>query len=472
MTQLWQRAGRLSLAQQFMIGSLVVLLAGMAGIGAWVARQIEDGVVQRTAATTALYVDSLVASALQDLAAGPDLSAAGASRLEWLFAETPLGREVLLFQVWDRTGRIVYSTVPGLVGQQFPTDPQLNDAFAGRVSADLGEPEGGDLLRDTMPQRDLLEIYSPVRSTDTDQVIAVAEFYYAADELRDNIVTAQRRSWLLVAGATAVIYLLLSAFVGRASDTIQRQQRALSAQVVRLTDLLRQNEELHQRARGAAERAVALNERFLRRFSAELHDGPAQDISLALLRLDNVAAHYGGYGDGSAATLVETEVGVIQASLRRALQELRSTSSGILLPQLGTLPVAAAVDHVTRGHRRRNDVDVEVVTRDLPEQAPLATKIAIYRIIQEALNNAVRHAGGANVAVVVSGEGNRLRVEVRDNGPGFDPDGERGTTDRLGLAGMRERAESLGGDFRVESAPGAGTRIVAVLPLPEGDSHG
>src|SRR5690242_11571663 len=99
MTQLWQRADRLSLAQQFMIGSLIVLLAGMAGIGAWVARQIEDGVVQRTAATTALYVDSLVASALQDLATGPELSAAGASRLEWLFAETPLGREVLLFQV-------------------------------------------------------------------------------------------------------------------------------------------------------------------------------------------------------------------------------------------------------------------------------------------------------------------------------------------------------------------------------------
>ena len=460
---------RPNLAQQFMIGSLVVLAVGMFGIGAWVARQIEDGVVQRTGATTALYVNSLVASSLQDLESQSTLSEEAENRLRWLFADTPLGQEVALFQVWDRDGRVVFSTAPALVGQQFPVDDELATALTGRVSASIGEVEGGDRLAADVAQDDMLEIYSPVRGRETGEVIAVVEFYYATDELRQNINEAQRRSWLVVGLATLLIYLILSAFVRRASDTIDRQRHALTEQVAALTELLRQNEELHQRARGAAARTVALNERFLRRFSAELHDGPAQDISLALLRLDNVAAHHAD--NGASDDGIDREIGLIQASLRRALQDLRSTSSGILLPQLNSLSVAGAVDHVVRGHKRRTPGDVEVIVRGVPDQAPLATKIALYRIIQEALANASRHAAGAPVNVVVEGRDGHLRVEVADEGPGFDPSANGPAEERLGLAGMRERVESMGGSFVIESAPGKGSRVRAELPLSGDGLH-
>jgi signal transduction histidine kinase len=459
----------MSLAQQFMLGSLVVLVAGMAAVGAWVARQIEDGVIQRTAATTALYVDSLVTSSLQRLATEPALSESDDRRLHWLFEDTPLGQEVVAFQVWNRDGEIIFSTVRELEGARFPVDEELLSAFDGRVTADIGDLEGGELAPQALPRHDLLEIYSPVRNRETGEVIAVAEFYYATDDLRQNIDAALRRSWLVVGVAGLLIYLVLSGFVRRASDTISRQQDALAGQVQTLTCLLRQNEELHQRARGAAARAVALNERFLRRFSAELHDGPAQDISLALLRLDNVAAHHGG--DGIAEDGVEREIGLIQTSLRRALGELRSTSSGLLLPQLGALTVAETVEHVVRGHRRRNAADVTVSVRDVPVQAPLASKIALYRIIQEALTNASRHAPGAHVTVTVTGAGDRMRVEIRDSGPGFDPSIRDATGERLGLAGMRERAESLGGEFAIASGPDVGTRVVAELPLREDGAH-
>lgn len=452
-----------------MIGSLVVLAVGMFGIGAWVARQIEDGVVQRTGATTALYVNSLVASSLQDLESQPTLSEEAENRLRWLFEDTPLGQEVAVFQVWDGDGRIVFSTAPALVGQQFPVDAELEAALAGRVTAAIGDVEGGERLGSGVAQDPMLEIYSPVRSRDSGDVIAVAEFYYAADELWQDIDEAQRRSWLVVGLATLLIYLILAAFVRRASDTIERQRRALTEQVATLTDLLRQNEELHQRARGAAARTVALNERFLRRFSAELHDGPAQDISLALLRLDNVAAHHGE--NGAAEDGIDRELGLIQTSLRRALQELRSTSSGILLPQLGSLSVAGAVDHVVRGHKRRNPGDVNVTVRDVPEQAPLATKIALYRIIQEALTNANRHAAGSPIRVDVECRDGTLRVEVADDGPGFDPAAEDPAGERLGLAGMRERVESLGGSFAIESAPESGARVRADLPLTGDGLH-
>jgi signal transduction histidine kinase len=456
---------RLSPAQRFMLGSLAILAVGMVIIGAWVTSQIEEGVVDRTAATTALYVDSLVAPPLQDLAESDTLTPESIDRLDWLFADTPLGQEVVVFQVWDPTGRIVYGTVPSLVGQQFPVEDELARALTGDVSADIGQPEGAAELPPDIPRDELIEIYSPIRNRSTGEVFAAAEFYYATNDLAGDVAAAQRRSWLVVGGVTLVIYLLLATFIQRISNTVRQQQRKLSDQVVRLTEMIQQNQELHERVRGAAARTAALNERFLRRFSAELHDGPAQEISLALLRLDHLAALTGACEqDQRVRTEIERELEVIQGSLRRSLKEVRATSSGLLLPHLGALSVDQTLEHVVRNHQRRTGLAAEIVQRDLPVQAPLATKIALYRIIQEALNNAWRHADGAAPTVTVSGSDGRLLIEVADRGPGFDPFLAEGSETHLGLVSMRERAESLGGKFHIDSAPGRGTRAVATLP--------
>ncbi|MDQ3467488.1 MAG: sensor histidine kinase [Chloroflexota bacterium] len=459
------RRRRLTPAQRFLLTSFGILVVGMATVGAWVTRQIEDGVVQRTAATTALYVDSLIAAPVADLADAESLSPEAVKRLNWLLDDTPLGQEVTLFQIWDRDGRIVYSTVDELVGERFPVDDELRRSFAGEVTAHIGEAEGMGSLPIEVSQFDLIEIYSPVRGEGGENVIAVAEFYYSTNDLDNDLAAAQRRSWMVVGGATLMIYLLLATFVGRASNTIQQQQQELGAQVTRLTTLLRQNRELSQRVRGAAARTAALNERFLRRFSAELHDGPAQEISLALLRLDHVAERSGENGRGVATrTEIGHELELIQASLRRSLQEVRQTSSGLLLPHLGGLTVAETIDHVVRGHQRRTGATVKLTLGELPEQAQLANKIALYRIIQEALGNAWRHAGGKGLAVAIERRGDALRVEVSDDGPGFEPAIVEGSADHLGLVGMRERVESLGGEFQIESAPGRGTRVIATLP--------
>jgi signal transduction histidine kinase len=104
----------------------------------------------------------------------------------------------------------------------------------------------------------------------------------------------------------------------------------------------------------------------------------------------------------------------------------------------------------------------------LPPRAPLAVKIAVVRTVQEALSNATRHAGGADVSVHAWGQGAHLYVEVTDRGPGFElskaPNVDAG---HLGLAGMRERAELLGGSFALRTAPGAGTTVRAYWPLLE-----
>src|SRR5215212_9154371 len=181
---------RLSPAQRFMLGSLAILAVGMVIIGAWVTSQIEEGVVDRTAATTALYIDSLVAPPLQDLDESDALTPESIDRLDWLFADTPLGQEVVVFQVWDPTGRIVYGTVPSLVGQQFPVEDELAHALAGEVSADIGAPEGAAKLPADIPRDELIEIYSPVRSRSTGEVFAAAEFYYTTDALAGDVAAA------------------------------------------------------------------------------------------------------------------------------------------------------------------------------------------------------------------------------------------------------------------------------------------
>jgi signal transduction histidine kinase len=89
--------------------------------------------------------------------------------------------------------------------------------------------------------------------------------------------------------------------------------------------MVEQNRELHERVRGAAARTVALNERMLRRLSAELHDGPAQEISLALLRLDHMSALLGGHigNGGSTVSELDREFTLVEGSLRRSLDEVR-----------------------------------------------------------------------------------------------------------------------------------------------------
>jgi signal transduction histidine kinase len=99
---------------------------------------------------------------------------------------------------------------------------------------------------------------------------------------------------------------------------------------------------------------------------------------------------------------------------------------------------------------------------------PTHVETAAYRIVQEALTNVARYAGVKEVSVRLWCGVDELYVEVEDRGAGFEPDGMAAQNRSSGLAGMSERAALLGGQFKVESSPGAGTRLTAVLPLTDG----
>jgi signal transduction histidine kinase len=122
----------------------------------------------------------------------------------------------------------------------------------------------------------------------------------------------------------------------------------------------------------------------------------------------------------------------------------------------------AALEKQATALRARHDIDVETVLCDEPE-ASLEMKEDVYRIVQEALHNTVKHARATSVKISLECDAGWITLEVSDDGIGFDMRGE--FPGHLGLRSMHERAARLGGTFRVESAIGRGTRICAQIPV-------
>jgi signal transduction histidine kinase len=444
-----------SLARQYFVASLAVVLIGVLSTGAWIGHQIESSVLDRTAGITALYVNSVLSPNLQALALDDRwLTANDTAALDRLVSQTGLGQGVVLFKIWSLDGRILYCADRSLIGQQFPIDAGLATAARGDVSAEMSNLDEPENVHERAQYSRLVQVYAPVRDENDGHVIAVNEFYLLPDALDAEIRDAQLRSWAVVGAVGLVTYLILAGIVKRGSDTIRHQRDELQRR-------FEQNARLHERVRQAAERTTALNEQALRRISADLHDGPGQALALALLRLDSLQAPC---ADQAACARTRVDFATVHSAVRDALAEVRAISAGLRLPELEPLSVTAVASRAIDDHRRRSGVPVERELINVPDQVALPIKIALLRTLQEALSNATRHASGQGVRVELRGDAETLRLVVADRGPGFDPrSAER--SGRLGLPGMRERAELLGGTFEIDSAAGHGTTVRVCWPL-------
>ncbi len=461
---------RLSLFQRFSIIGFVIMVLGTLGIGWWMGEQIQAGVVRQSASTSALYMTSFIAPNLQELSSSTTLTPDHIWVLNHLLSQTELGYQIVTFKVWDRNGRIIYSSNPALTGRTFPIDEDLRSAWEGNIAANISNLQSPENVEERQKYSSLFQVYSPIRLNGTGRIIAVAEFYQTVDALQQDINSARWRTWLVLGSTMLAIYLALVGFVRWTSNTISRQQNELSFQVERLTELLTQNGELRERLQRASANISTVNERFLRRISAELHDGPVQELGAALLRMDRVIGQdqdgHGSLPDGHG----QEQLSAIQTSLQNAIQEVRALASGLGLPQLESLGLDEVLRRVVNSHERRTGTRVKLTTAGLPEQTDLSVKIAVSRVVQEALNNSFRHAGGAGQEVNARCEADRIQIEISDRGPGFDVNRAVDWEEHLGLAGMRERIESLGGAFSVESSPNQGTRVrlsLFVQPVSE-----
>ncbi|MBB3462392.1 sensor histidine kinase [Rhizobium sp. BK377] len=448
-----------SLASQFLIMGGLVSLGAMFVIGLIVTHLIEDAVIHNSGAATALYVDSVVAPLLPDMQKESLLDEASAQALDETLGQGALGRRLVSFKLWRRDGTILYSNEKELVGKAFPVNGKLAQAFAGSLVARYEVASDPESAKERSLGRALMEIYNPVLQPWSGEAVAVLEFYETAEGLEDSLARARLWSWLAVAGLTAIFFLVLSILVFRGSHTIEVQREALKARVDELSALLAENRGLQRRLQLSSQRAAALNETYLRGIGADLHDGPAQHIAYASLRLDSDLLI-------DAATLPETrekELSWIRSSLAEAMKEIRDICKGLVLPQIEKASITEIVKRVVEAHQQKTNTAVDTtIDEDDPELAP-ALKICIYRFIQEALNNAYRHGGGVQQAVRAISHGGAVRIEVSDQGEGFDPTQVRPTS--LGLVGLKERIDSLGGEFDIRTGEGGTTVIMTFSPM-------
>ncbi len=449
----------LSLARRYLLLSLVFVVIGGGIVALALGQVIETSAINRTTAVTALYVESFVAPDLQSLVDGEDLSPSDVAGLQRLLSDTPLGQAVVSFRIWSTDGRVLYSPLPELIGQRFDMSGERGEAALGAVIGDISDLSDPENIYERQRWSHLIELYLPVRASGTSDVIAVAEFYQLPDDLEAEVNRDRLIAWALVAVATVLAYLALVRVVRQGSETILRQQDELRQRVDELSTLLDQNARLSDRIRQAAARSAALTELERRRIGSDLHDGPSQNLAFAMLRLDAVEGRLDAAGQGDDADLL-----AVRGAMDDALADMRTIAAGLRTPELEHASPAAIVGRAVAEHERRAGTSTIVDTDGIPPDAPLASKIALHRILSEALSNAARHGGGAGIQVRVTEAGGELMVEVRDAGPGFDPRVRPGD-DHLGLAGMRERTQLLGGRFELESAPGSGTLVRAYLPL-------
>ncbi len=469
------RVRAMSLSQKFLLASTLAIVCAMGIVGTWISGRIESSVNHNAALDSALYVEAVVGERIQGLADAPRFDPLVQRGLEQLVLKTPLGRRILSFKVWIKGGRVVYASSPDHVGRSYAPTKSLMAAWKGSIQFEFDRLDDEEDQIENQLNLPLLEIYVPVRRRFGGDVIAIVEFYTEATQLAEDLTRARRQGWLLLAAIGAAVVAALYGMARQASNTIDRQQAELNDRIVDLSALLAQNLGLRQRVEAASRRAAALNERHLRRIGSDLHDGPAQMISLALLRLD--AMPLPKSADPTAvvtrALPMADEKAKIRSALEHALREIRELSVGLSMPELDDKSLSAIVSEAVREHEHRAETRVGLSLDPLPARViSREVKLAAFRFVQEALNNARRHAPGARAQVACRmGADGMVAITVEDDGPGFDPDAVS-RTDRLGLAGMRERIESLGGTLKIDSVAGTGSRLEASLPFTPGEPHG
>jgi signal transduction histidine kinase len=209
-------------------------------------------------------------------------------------------------------------------------------------------------------------------------------------------------------------------------------------------------------SRDVVRRVVEAQELERARLARELHDETGQaltSILLGLKPLERLART--DEERASVASVRELVVTTLQ-DVRRLAVELRPTA-------LDDFGLEAAVERLTHGFREQSGLHVELETQLGEERLPPEAETALYRVIQEAFTNIAKHSGATRVSVLLQRQGGAARAVVEDDGGGFDPTDAR--DDALGLAGMRERVALAGGRLRIESSSGAGTTLVAEVPV-------
>jgi two-component system sensor histidine kinase DegS len=216
---------------------------------------------------------------------------------------------------------------------------------------------------------------------------------------------------------------------------------------------------------GSAEHAavVMLQERERRRIGFDLHDGPAQSISAALLQLRLL--------EDSSGDELTSGLSAVREMLSTALAEMYELIDRLGNKALDHERLVEKIEACVNDAASRDGMDIDFSVEGIESDMSDSLQIAVFRIVQEALSNALRHSGASRVNVRLRLGDDEVVCRIEDDGRGFDvavAGATRPGRERYGLLSMRERARLLDGTCVVESEPGAGTRVVLRIPVWRG----
>jgi two-component system NarL family sensor kinase len=412
---------------RFLIAGFAALVLIATPVSFWVRAEAERHALANARDITQRLADNVVGPLITDqlLARDPAALKLLDQRLQPWLAESG----VLRIKVWDERGRVVYSDVESLIGQDFEQEEWARDLLEGGPATATFESQTGEENEFEANSGELVEVYA--RSASESGAPMIFETYTTGDGVR-------REQEAVLMGMVPPM--------------------ALSLAVLQLTQLvpavrLARRMQVHQAARNASLRcAIEASDQERRQIAAELHDEVIQDLSGLAYALE------------SEERRGPLELQPVFTNARTMLQDnirtLRAMTSELYPPDLEELGLEASLTRleaplVERGiHLTVEIPDKLVLDRD--------RAVLLYRVAREALVNVGKHSAAQSVGIRIWQAGKRTQLTVSDDGVGFDPRESR-AEDHFGLRILGDTIQQAGGTFEVRSAPGAGTSVTVTF---------
>ncbi len=259
-------------------------------------------------------------------------------------------------------------------------------------------------------------------------------------------ITSADQEFRASLGWTAGIALLLGFAI--ATVTLLRMSRLERESLIAQSELRRLSGQI---------RTAQEQER--RSLSRELHDQVGQLLTGLRMELAGMARAH-----ADAESELSSRIARAKGTVEQTLRIVRNIAMLLRPSMLDDLGLAPALAWLVKDMSRSSGIDIHAEIDPALDSLPDAHRTCLYRVVQEALTNAIRHSGASEIAVSVKASGEWVTAAISDDGRGFEIASVK--QKGLGLVGMEERARELGGDMRVESLPGRGTRVQVRLPRP------
>jgi signal transduction histidine kinase len=339
---------------------------------------------------------------------------------------------------FDSAGRALYDALRVEIEDYWRTlDPVLG------WDAQQRHQEGYRFLHDqVLPRRSsTLSIANTIASVNQQQLVERDHrLFETFSGLRNKLIIA-----------VMVMFLCGLALAFATALHILRLEDQMMAHLKEVTDA-------RQELKHLSARLVETQENERKNISRELHDAVGQSMAAVQFELHDLGVVLAQYPEA-----LRTRVCRIRELVESSVAMVRNMALLLRPSMLDDLGLAAALEWQANQVSRSTGVRISISADGLPNELPEEHRICVFRIVQEALNNVCRHARASSVEIAVLAVEGRITMMIRDDGRGFRTPRPQG----LGLIGMQERAESLGGVLSIRSGPGQGTTIEVALPLPQ-----